>query len=76
MPLVEDFVKGLEYLKKLKRGETPQIDKMEKSIDTQPPQVPSAPVPPPEKESMLKKRSVMGSAPFTGVEIKKGYRKL
>ncbi len=76
MPLAEDFVKGLEYLKKLKRGETPQIDRMEKSIDTQPPQVPPAPASPPEKESMLRKRSVMGSAPFTGAEIKKGYRKL
>ncbi len=74
MPLAEDVIKGLEYLKKLRRGKTPQIDKMEKSIETQPPQVP--PAPPPEKESMLRKRSVMGSAPFTNAEIKKGYRKL
>ncbi len=74
MDLVGDVKKGLEYLKKLKRGETPQTDRMEKSIDTQPPQVP--PAPPPEKESMLRKRSVMGSAPFTNEEIKKGYRKL
>ncbi len=80
MDLVGDVKKGIEYLKKLRRGETPQIDRMERSIDTQPsggglpPQVP--PTPPPEKESILRKRSLMGSAPFTGAEIKKGYRKL
>jgi len=76
MPLAEDVIKGIEYLKKLRRGETPQIDRMEKSIGTQPPQVPPIPVPPLEKESTLWKRSVVGSAPFTDAEIKKGYRKL
>ena len=49
---VKDVVKGLEYLKKLRRGETPQLDRMEKSIETQPPQVPPVPAPPQRQKPM------------------------
>lgn len=69
--IVKDVGKGVEYFKKVKKGRSPQMERMEEAAEgpvTLPPQ--------PESEKKLKDRSTGGSPPFTHVEMKKGYRKL
>ncbi len=69
--MVKDTAKGVEYLRKLKKGGTPQIDRMENAVEG-----PTIPPAPPENEKKLRKRSTEGSLPFTPSELKQGYRKL
>ncbi len=71
--LIENHAKGIEYLRKLKKGRTPQIERMEESI-----MAPEPPVPPPNvnPQDPLLKKSSGGSPAMTAEEFKKGYRKL
>ncbi len=70
--MVRDVGKGVEYLGKRKKGQMPQIERMEEAIEG--PTIPTTP--PPEKEKEMLKRSTGGSPPFSDAELKKGYRKL
>ncbi len=69
--VIKDIGKGAEYFGKLKKGRSPQTERMEEAVEgpvTLPPQ--------PELEKKLRDRSTGGSPPFTESEIKQGYRKL
>lgn len=77
--LVKSVVEGIKYFGKAKKKVSPQMEKMEKAVETPAPPPTPPPVFPftePEKQSALRKRSVAGSKPFTNAEIKQGYRKL
>ncbi len=71
---VEDFVRqtqeGLKYLLRKRKTKTQE---MEEAVEG-PPETPPVPQPPPEKE--LVNKSTGGSPPFSGDELKTGYRKL
>lgn len=69
--MIRDMSKGVEYFRKVRKGRSPLMERMEEAVEG------PVPLPPqPELEKELKDRSTGGSLPFSEGEIKKGYRRL
>ncbi len=69
--VIKDIGKGAEYFGKLKKGRSPQMERMEETVEG-----PVTLPPPSEPEKKLLKRSTGGSPPFTDREMKQGYRNI